>query len=365
MAFATSSATLQVASSLHGEALSSSSKSNIFMGAPVTFSASTLSGKQLHSRKQLVVFSKKLSGLAEAMRIRRERELKSTTKGIRRPPLRRGKVSPRLPVPDHIPKPPYVGSNLLPEISSEYQIHDSEGIACMRAACELAARVLDNAGKLVRPSVTTNEIDKAVHQMIIDAGAYPSPLGYGGFPKSVCTSVNECMCHGIPDSRQLQDGDIINIDVTVYLNGYHGDTSKTFLCGDVSDAMKRLVKVTEECLERGIAVCKDGASFKKIGKRISEHAEKYGYGVVERFVGHGVGTVFHSEPFIYHHRNDQPGHMVEGQTFTIEPILTLGSIECVTWPDNWTAVAADGTPAAQFEHTILITRTGAEILTTI
>ncbi|KAH9707531.1 methionine aminopeptidase 1B [Citrus sinensis] len=233
----------------------------------------------------------------------------------------------------------------------------------MRAVCELAARVLDAAGKLVRPSVTTNEIDKAVHQMIIEAGAYPSPLGYGGFPKSVCTSVNECMCHGIPDSRQLQDGDIINIDVTVYLNGYHGDTSKTFLCGNVSDGLKRLVKVTEECLEKGIAVCKDGASFKKIGKRISEHAEKYGFGVVERFVGHGVGKVFHSEPIIYHNRNENPGCMVEGQTFTIEPILTMGSIECITWPDNWTTLTADGNPAAQFEHTILITRTGAEILT--
>lgn len=233
-------------------------------------------------------------------------------------------------MPDDIPKPPYLGSNELPDISSEHQIHDSEGIVKMRAACELAARVLDNAGKLVRPSVTTNEIDKAVHQMIIDAGAYPSPLGYGGFPKSVCTSVNECMCHGIPDSRQLQDGDIINIDVTVYLNGYHGDTSKTFLCGNVNDALMRLVKVTEECLERGIALCKDGASFKKIGKRISEHAEKYGYGVVERFVGHGVGTVFHSEPLILHNRNDRPGVMVEGETFTIEPILTIGSTECIT-----------------------------------
>ncbi|KAK9276085.1 hypothetical protein L1049_005616 [Liquidambar formosana] len=246
----------------------------------------------------------------------------------------------------------------LGELSSEYQSPDSEGIIHMRAACELAARVLDYAGTLVRPSVTTNEIDKAVHQMIIEAGAYPSPLGYGGFPKSVCTSVNECMCHGIPDSRQLQNGDIINIDVTVYLNGYHGDTSKTFLCGNVSDAMKRLVKVTEECLERGIAVCKDGASFKKIGKRISEHAEKYGYGVVERFVGHGVGTIFHSEPIILHHRNDKPGFMVEGQTFTIEPILTMGSIECITWDDNWTTLTADGSPAAQFEHSILITRTG-------
>lgn len=334
-------------------------------------SASQLKGKNLfnlHSKnanftKQLVIYAKRLSGLEEALRIRRERELRSSTTAKRRPPLRRGRVSPRLPVPDDIPKPPYVGSRELPDIASEYQIHDAEGIARMRAACELAARVVDYAGTLVRPSVTTNEIDKAVHQMIIDAGAYPSPLGYGGFPKSVCTSVNECMCHGIPDSRQLQDGDIINIDVTVYLNGYHGDTSKTFFCGNVSESIKRLVKVTEECLERGIAVCKDGALFRKIGKRISEHAEKFGYGVVDRFVGHGIGTVFHSEPLIYHHRNDKSGSMVEGQTFTIEPILTLGSTECVTWEDNWTTLTADGTPAAQFEHTILITKTGAEILT--
>ncbi|KAF7827851.1 methionine aminopeptidase 1B, chloroplastic [Senna tora] len=367
MAFTASlvhSAILKPSSSSHGELLPSSSNSTSFMGAPVTLSRPALSGNQTLPRKQLVVFSRKMSGLEEAIRIKRERELQGVTKVKKRPPLRRGRVSPRLPVPDHIPRPPYVDSNILPEISSEYQIHDSEGIARMRAACELAARVLNYAGTLVRPSVTTNEIDKAVHQMIVDAGAYPSPLGYGGFPKSVCTSVNECMCHGIPDSRQLQNGDIINIDVTVYLNGYHGDTSKTFFCGDVSDAMRKLVKVTEECMEKGIAVCKDGATFRKIGKKISEHAEKYGYGVVERFVGHGVGTVFHSEPIILHHRNDKSGCMVEGQTFTIEPILTMGSIDCITWPDNWTTVTADGSPAAQFEHTILITRTGAEILTT-
>ncbi|GKV43922.1 hypothetical protein SLEP1_g51159 [Rubroshorea leprosula] len=348
---------LQFSSSFHGEPLSS--KSIVFISSP----SSSFSGKQSRFPKKLVVYSKRRSGLEEAMRIQRESELQSTRKFRRRPPLRRGKVSPRLPVPDHIPKPPYAGSSLLPELSSEHQIHDAEGIARMRAAGELAARVLDYAGTLVRPSVTTDEIDKAVHKMIIEAGAYPSPLGYGGFPKSVCTSVNECMCHGIPDSRQLQDGDIINIDVTVYLNGYHGDTSKTFLCGNVSDELKCLVKVTEECLEKGIALCKDGASFKKIGKRISEHAEKYGYGVVERFVGHGVGTVFHSEPIIMHHRNEKPGVMVEGETFTIEPILSMGSIECVTWPDNWTTLTNDGSPAAQFEHTILITRTGAEILT--
>ncbi|EEF38022.1 methionine aminopeptidase, putative [Ricinus communis] len=356
---------LSITASLQASSSSSWSKSSLFTGLPLTISPATrTTGKQLVSSKSLVVFSKKISGLQEAMRIRRERELlQSNVKLRKRLPLRRGRVSPRLPVPEDIQKPPYVGSNILPELSSEHQFHDSEGIAKMTAACELAARVLNAAGKLVRPSVTTNEIDKAVHQMIIEAGAYPSPLGYGGFPKSVCTSVNECMCHGIPDSRQLQDGDIINIDVTVYLNGYHGDTSKTFLCGNVSDSLQRLVKVTEECMERGIAVCKDGASFKKIGKRISEHAEKYGYGVVERFVGHGVGTVFHSQPIILHHRNDMPGTMVEGQTFTIEPILTMGSIECVTWPDNWTTLTADGSPAAQFEHTILITRTGAEILT--
>ncbi|XAR65395.1 Methionyl aminopeptidase [Bertholletia excelsa] len=356
-------ATLQLSSSLYGEAFSSSCPAR-FVGVPLTFSLSSASGRNPHVLKHLVIVSKRISGLEEAIRIRRERELQTSTAARRRPPLRRGRVSPRLPVPDHIQKPPYVGLKLLPELSSEHQVHDSEGIARMRAACELAARVLDYAGTLVRPSVTTNEIDRAVHQMIIDAGAYPSPLGYGGFPKSVCTSVNECMCHGIPDSRQLQDGDIINIDVTVYLNGYHGDTSKTFLCGNVSDSIKRLVKVTEDCMYKGIAVCKDGALFRKIGKRISERAERFSYGIVDRFVGHGVGTVFHSEPIIYHHRNDKPGSMVEGQTFTIEPILTLGSTKCVTWEDNWTTLTADGSPAAQFEHTILITRTGAEILTT-
>uniref|UniRef100_A0A1D1YWC8 Methionine aminopeptidase n=1 Tax=Anthurium amnicola TaxID=1678845 RepID=A0A1D1YWC8_9ARAE len=347
-------------SSLHtGEPLPSSV---LLAGNPLRHALPLPSGKR-HFQKQNIIFARKLSGLEEAMRIRRLRELQNTTNVKKRLPLRRGKVSGLLPVPDHIPKPPYVNSRLLPELSREHQIHDEEGIAHMRAACELAAHVLDYAGTLVRPSITTNEIDKAVHKMIIDAGAYPSPLGYGGFPKSVCTSVNECMCHGIPDSRQLQDGDIINIDVTVYLNGYHGDTSKTFLCGNVDESMKRLVRVTQECLERAISVCKDGSSFKKIGKRISEHAERFGYGVVDRFVGHGVGTIFHSEPIIMHHRNDKHGHMVEGQTFTIEPILTMGSIECVTWEDGWTTLTADGSPAAQFEHSLLITRTGAEILT--
>ncbi|PIA63536.1 hypothetical protein AQUCO_00201107v1 [Aquilegia coerulea] len=347
--------------SIHSENLSSSSSSTLQMGTRLGFSSSSSSVKNLHSRNKLVIYSKKRSGLEEAIRIKRLREVQKAIPVKKVSRLKRGKVSERLSVPEEILRPPYVGTSLLPELSRQHQFHDAEGITRMRAACELAARVLDYAGTLVKPLVTTDEIDKAVHKMIIDAGAYPSPLGYGGFPKSVCTSVNECMCHGIPDSRPLQDGDIINIDVTVYLNGYHGDTSKTFLCGNVDDETQRLV--TEECLERAISFCKDGASFKKIGKRISDHAEKFGYGVVERFVGHGVGTIFHSEPIIYHCRNDRPGFMAEGQTFTIEPILTTGSIECITWPDNWTTLTADGSPAAQFEHTLLITRTGAEILT--
>ncbi|GER29865.1 methionine aminopeptidase [Striga asiatica] len=355
-------ASLKLSSSfVHGETKFSPS-STLLMGTQLV-SPNPSPLRTLKPTRPLVIQAKRISGLAESIRIRRQRELQTLPKAKRRPPLRRGKVSKGLLVPDHIQRPPYVGSPLLPDIANEHQIHDAEGLARMRAACELAARVVDYAGTLVRPSVTTNEIDKAVHQMIIDAGAYPSPLGYGGFPKSVCTSVNECMCHGIPDSRQLQDGDIINIDVTVYLNGYHGDTSKTFLCGNVNDGMKRLVKVTEECMYRGIAACKDGALFRKIGKKISEYAETFGFGVVDRFVGHGIGTVFHSEPLIYHHRNDKSGHMVEGQTFTIEPILTLGTTDCITWEDNWTTLTADGSPAAQFEHTILITRTGAEILT--
>nr|CAD1819141.1 unnamed protein product [Ananas comosus var. bracteatus] len=345
-------------------------------------------------QKRCVISSSKLSALEEAMRVRRLRELQSSVKIRKRPPLRRGKVSGPLVVPEHIPRPSYVGSNEMPELFGEHQIHDAEGIAGMRAACELAGRVLDFAGTLVRPSITTNEIDKAVHNMITEAGAYPSPLGYGGFPKSVCTSVNECVCHGVPDSRQLQNGDIVNIDVTVFLNGYHGDTSKTFLCGDVNEPVKRLVKVTEECLERAISVCKDGATLKRLGRELgnlipaiitkkswkfykihlfpnlflknypSEHAEKFGYGVVERLLGMVLGLFFTLSLLYYITvSNDKSGRMVEGQTFTIEPILTMGSIECVTWDDGWTTVTADGGRAAQFEHTILITRTGAEVLT--
>ncbi|RCV08468.1 hypothetical protein SETIT_1G329200v2 [Setaria italica] len=277
--------------------------------------------------------------------------------------LRPGKVSPRLSVPDHIQQPPYVNSRQRPGVNNGPEIHDEKGIECMRASGKLAAQVLKFAGTLVKPGITTDEIDKAVHQMIIDNGAYPSPLGYCGYPKSVCTSVNECICHGIPDSRPLEDGDIINIDVTVYLNGYHGDTSATFLCGDVDDEAKKLVQVTKECLDKAISICAPGVEIKRIGRTIQDHADKFKFGIVRHFVGHGVGKVFHAEPVVLHFRNNEWGRMMLNQTFTIEPMLTLGSINPVMWSDDWTAVTEDGSLSAQFEHTILITEDGAEILT--
>ncbi|XP_024384651.1 methionine aminopeptidase 1D, chloroplastic/mitochondrial [Physcomitrium patens] len=313
----------------------------------------------------VLVLAKKRSGFAELFLNKRlsEQGKQVDESGSRRPPLKRGKVSPRLEVPKHIPRPPYVGSRNPPPFLDEFQIQDAEGIERMRASGQLAARVLEYAGTLVKPGVTTDEIDKAVHQMTIDAGAYPSPLGYGSFPKSVCTSVNECICHGIPDSRPLEDGDIINIDVTVWLNGYHGDTSKTFYCGNVSDEAKKLVEVTKESLDKAISICGPGVEFKKIGRTINEIADKHRYGVVEHFVGHGVGRVFHSAPSIVHARNNEPGSMVVGQTFTIEPMLTQGSTRDVMWNDNWTYVTEDGGLSAQFEHSLLITETGVEILT--
>ncbi|KAG2654227.1 methionine aminopeptidase 1D, chloroplastic/mitochondrial-like [Panicum virgatum] len=277
--------------------------------------------------------------------------------------LRPGKVSPRLSVPNHIQLPPYVNSRQRPGVTNGPEIHDEKGIECMRASGKLAAQVLKFAGTLVKPGITTDEIDKAVHQMIVDNGAYPSPLGYCGYPKSVCTSVNECICHGIPDSRPLEDGDIINIDVTVYLNGYHGDTSATFLCGDVDDEAKKLVQVTKECLDKAISICAPGVEIKRIGRTIQDHADKFKFGVVRHFVGHGVGKVFHAEPVVPHFRNNEWGRMMLNQTFTIEPMLTLGSINPVMWSDDWTAVTEDGSLSAQFEHTILITEDGPEILT--
>ncbi|GLU20003.1 hypothetical protein SLE2022_362210 [Rubroshorea leprosula] len=346
------------ASSLQPRLLSS------YLGDPLLYSTrqpfSRVFGTNPGKKHVSMQLSRALSGLTNLLFNRRSDldELPS-----RRKHLRPGKVSPRQPVPSHIQRPPYVDSRKAPGIASGPEVHNDEGIECMRASGRLAAKVLQYAGTLVKPGIRTDEIDEAVHQMIIHNGAYPSPLGYGGFPKSVCTSVNECICHGIPDSRPLEDGDIINIDVTVYLNGYHGDTSATFFCGDVDEEARNLVKVTKECLDRAISICVPGVEFKKIGKTIHEHADKYHYGVVRQFVGHGVGRVFHADPVVLHFRNNNGGRMVLNQTFTIEPMLTIGSIHPVMWDDNWTVVTKDGSLSAQFEHTILITEDGAEILT--
>jgi methionyl aminopeptidase len=199
--------------------------------------------------------------------------------------------------------------------------------------------------------------------MTIENGAYPSPLNYGGFPKSVCTSLNECICHGIPDSTELQDGDIINIDVTVYLNGYHGDTSRTVRVGKTSAEVDALIDATDKCLMAAISVVEPGAPVRKIGAVIHALADELGYGVVEKFVGHGVGREFHSGPTVRHHRNNDAGTLRVGQTFTIEPMLTIGKTADAMWKDGWTAVTKDGKWTAQCEHTLLVTETGVEILT--
>ncbi|XP_027360277.1 methionine aminopeptidase 1D, chloroplastic/mitochondrial isoform X2 [Abrus precatorius] len=263
--------------------------------------------------------------------------------------LRPGKVSPRRQVPKNILRPSYVKSKSPAGIVSGPEVHDEKGIECMRASGRLAAQVLQYAGTLVKPGVTTDEIDQAVHQMIIDNGAYPSPLGYGGFPKSVCTSVNECICHGIPDSHALEDGDIINIDVTVYLNGCHGDTSATFFCGDVDDEARQLVQVTKECLDKAISICAPGVEFKKIGKTIHDHADEYRYGVVRQFVGHGVGRLFHADPVILHYRNNEGGRMMLNQTFTIA-IQQLGRRELRGICDSYKISTFNRTNADYGQH---------------
>lgn len=234
----------------------------------------------------------------------------------------------------------------------------------MRRTGALAAEILLSAGDLVRPGITTDEIDRVVHDLSVEVGGYPSPLNYRGFPKSVCTSVNEVICHGIPDSRPLVSGDIINIDVTLYRDGVHGDTSATFLVGDVDPSSVKLVEVTLESLDLAIDAVTPGGPVSDIGRAIERHARKHGLGVVREFIGHGVGTEFHTNLQIPHYFDRRLATPLEINTsFTIEPMLTLGQPEGEVWDDGWTAVTIDGTRTAQFEHTLLMTENGAERLT--
>jgi methionyl aminopeptidase len=230
----------------------------------------------------------------------------------------------------------------------------------------VAAEVLGTTADALRVGITTDELDAVCHQATLSRGAYPSPLNYHGYPKSVCTSVNEVICHGIPDSRPLGDGDIVNLDVTVYLDGVHGDTNATFAVGSADAASQRLIVVTRECLELGIAAVQPGRPISDIGRAIQRHAESAGFGVVRNYCGHGIGEVFHSRPQIPHYYEPSASTVMEpGMTFTIEPMITLGTWRHVAWDDGWTAVTADGRRTAQFEHTVLVTDSGADVLTAI
>jgi len=272
-------------------------------------------------------------------------------------------ISPRRDVPASIPRPEYV-DRPAPAPFTGSEVKDADTIARMRVACRLAAQARDLVGAAVAPGITTDELDRIGHEFLCDHGAYPSTLGYKGFPKSLCSSVNEVVCHGIPDARVIEDGDIVNIDVTAFIDGVHGDTNATFLAGDVDEESRLLVERTREALERAIRAVKPGRRVNVIGRVIEAYAKRFGYGVVREFTGHGIGTSFHSGLIIPHY--DEPRFDDEirpGMTFTIEPMLNLGTHEWVMWDDDWTVVTADGRRSAQFEHTLLVTADGAEILT--
>jgi methionyl aminopeptidase len=266
-------------------------------------------------------------------------------------------------VPSQIERPYYVGERKWQQ-RHETEVKDADTIARMRVAGRLAAQALAEVGRHIVPGVTTDELDRIGHEFLCDHGAYPSTLGYRGFPKSLCTSLNEVICHGIPDSTQAAEGDILNIDITAFIGGVHGDTNATFLVGAVDDESRLLVERTRESLDRAIRAVAPGRSFNVIGRVIESYAKRFGYGVVRDFTGHGIGTLFHSGLIVPHYDLPEYDLPIEaGMTFTIEPMLTLGTIDYDVWSDGWTVVTKDRARTAQFEHTILVTDTGSEILT--
>ncbi len=274
-----------------------------------------------------------------------------------------GRVGPWRDVPDGLKRPDYAESGT-PGGDAEEMVKTSDVLARMRVAATVAAEVLAASGAAVAPGVTTDALDAVAHKAYLDRGAYPSTLNYHGYPKSICTSVNEVICHGIPDDRELEDGDIVNIDVTAYIGGVHGDCSATFYAGDVDDVSRRLVEVTRECRDLGIAAVKPGRPISDIGQAIETHAHAHDYGVVRSFIGHGIGETFHMAPSIPHYYTPQASTIMEpGMTFTIEPMITLGSWKEKMWDNGWTAVTTDGKRTAQFEHTIVVTADGADVLT--
>ncbi len=276
--------------------------------------------------------------------------------------LQPGRVSPVRQVPASIARPEYVGKRY--PRTGETEVKDQQTIERMRVASKIAAQALAEVGRHVQPGVTTDELDRVGHDFLVDHGAYPSTLGYRGYPKSLCTSLNEVICHGIPDDTVIADGDIVNIDITAFIGGVHGDTNATFLAGDVSEESRLLVERTHEAMMRGIRAVAPGRRLNAIGRVIESYARRFGYGVVRDFTGHGIGTTFHSGLVVPHFDDpDVDITMEPGMTFTIEPMLTLGTIDYEIWPDGWTVLTADGKRTAQFEHTVLVTPDGHEILT--
>ncbi len=275
-----------------------------------------------------------------------------------------GVVSPMRSVPAHIERPPYADSGEVRRWD-EQRIKSPEIIERMRHAGAMAAEVLRLAGEMVRPGITTDEIDVYVHDLCVERGAYPSPLNYHGYPKSVCTSVNEVICHGIPDSRVLQDGDIVNLDVTCFVGGVHGDTNATFFVGEVDDESRRLVACAEEAMWRGIEAVAPGRPLYEIGKAIDAVAKRQRFGVVRAFIGHGIGEQFHTDIQVLHYYDPRASMIMRpGMTFTIEPMINAGVWQHrMAFDDGWTAVTADGRRSAQFEHTCLVTDDGVEVLT--
>ena len=282
---------------------------------------------------------------------------------VTREPLVPGVQSPRRGVPAHIARPEYV-DRPAPAKFVGSEVKDPETIERMRIAGQIAGQALEEVGKAVAPGVTTDDLDRVGHEFLLDHGAYPSTLGYRGFPKSLCTSLNEVICHGIPDSTELAEGDICNVDITAFIGGVHGDTNATFLVGEVSDEARLLVERTHEATMRAIKAVAPGRPVNVIGRVIESYAKRFDYGVVRDFTGHGIGTSFHSGLVIPHY--DDPRYdtvMERGMTFTIEPMITLGTYDYEIWDDSWTVVTRDRRLTAQFEHTILVTDTGSDILT--